>query len=89
MKEQHVVCAAIRNKSGRIICGARHYDGVMHSQILASNDDWTKSDVEQGFIDQRGRFLTRQEAFAIATATGQIKYRVGGDKGKLFSENLY
>ncbi len=89
MIERQVVCAAIRNKDGRIICGARHYDGVMHSQILASNDDWTKSDIEQGFIDQCGVFLTRQEAYVIATERWQIKRRVGGDDGKLFSENLY
>lgn len=88
MIERQVVCAAIRNKSGRIICGARHYDGVMNSQILASNDDWT-SDIEQGFIDQRGVFLTRQEVHVIAAERGQIKRRVGGDDGKLFSENLY
>jgi hypothetical protein len=87
--ERQIVCAAIRNKNGRIICGARHYDSVMHSQILASNDDWTKSEIDQGFIDQRGAFLTRQEAYIIATERGQIKRRVGGDDGKLFSENLY
>jgi hypothetical protein len=56
---------------------------------MSSNDDWTKSQVEQGFIDQLGVFLTRQEAFAIASERGQIKRRVGGDEGKLFSENLY
>ncbi|MGZ8172982.1 hypothetical protein [Methylobacter sp.] len=87
--ERLVVCAAIRNKYGRIICGARHYDGVMHSQIMASNDDWTRCNVQQGFIDQKGVFLTRHEAYEIAVANGQIKRRVGGDDGKLFSENLY
>jgi len=87
--DRQIVCAAIRNKDGRIICGSRHYDGIMHSQILASNDDWAKNTVEQGFIDQRGIFLTRQEAYIIAKEANQIKRRVGGDNEKLFSENLY
>lgn len=84
-----IVCAAIRNENGRIICGARHYDGIMHSQILASNDDWTKNYIEQGFIDQKGIFLTRNEAYIIAKENNQIIHRCGGDNEKLFSENLY
>ena len=88
MKRQ-VVCAAIRNTNGRIICSARHYDGIMHSQILASSDDWIKDDVEPGFIDQRGVFMTRQEAYILANDCKQIKHRVGNHNGELFSENLY
>ena len=87
--ERRVVCAAIRNDDGHIICGARHYDGIMHFQILSSKENWRKDTVEQGFIDQDGIFLTREEAFLIATERGQIQRRVGGDSGKLFSENLY
>ena len=88
--ERQVVCSAIRNKNGLIICGARHYDGIMHSQIMASTGDWSDYDtVDQGFIDQKGQFMTRQEAFLLANERGQIKRRVGGDEGKLFSENLY
>jgi hypothetical protein len=44
---------------------------------------------EQGFIDQFGVFMTREEAYEVAKAAGQIKYRCGGDEGRLFSENLY
>jgi hypothetical protein len=33
--------------------------------------------------------MTREEAFEVASAAGQIIRRVGGDDGKLFSENLY
>lgn len=87
---QRVVCAANRNLlNGRIICGARHYDNIMHDQINASEgrEGWLGS--EQGFIDQFGTFLTREEAHAIATNNGQIRRRCGGDATKLFSENLY
>ena len=32
-KKRVVVCAAIRNSSGVIICSARHFDALMHRQI--------------------------------------------------------
>jgi hypothetical protein len=83
-----VVCAANR-KENRIICGARHYDPIMRAQINASEGaDWWKG-CEQGFIDQFGRFYTREEALVVAKTNGQIKRRVGGDDKELFSESLY
>lgn len=85
---QRVVCAAIRHKvSGHIICSARHFDPLMHSQIAKGGDYWR--DADQGFIDQRGNFLSREEALAIAKEQNQILRRCGGDEKKLFSENLY
>jgi hypothetical protein len=44
---------------------------------------------EQGFIDQHGVFLTREEAMVIALDGDQIRRRVGGDSEQLFSENIY
>ena len=84
-----IVCAAMRNAEGEIICGPRHYDKIMNQQLrrLARND-WRAS-ITQGFVDQYGNFLTREEAWEIAIRKGQIVRRVGGDEGKLFSENLY
>ena len=90
--QRRVVCAAIRNCKGEIICSARHYDSLMHSQINASNslEAWKqKSSVEQGFIDQWDVWMSREEALLVATAAGQIIRRCGGDKKQLFSENLY
>ena len=68
--QQVVVCAACRN-GDIIIAGARHFDQLMRLLILAldksklENKEW-----EQGFIDQFGDFLTRQEAMKIAIAAG-------------------
>jgi len=86
---QRVVCAAIRNSEGKIICGARHYDGIMHSQIIADGGNWITAD--QGFIDQFGTYLTRQEAYLIAKENGQIiRDHENADHGQeLYSENLY
>lgn len=90
---RRIVCAAMQNKHGRIITGVRHFDGLMHTQINFSKDDWEDhGDIVQGFVDQKGIFLTRTEAWPIAKEAGQIIRRVGGDDrngGTLYSENLY
>lgn len=46
----------------------------------------------QGFVGNRGQFLTREEAWKVALDAGQIIRRVGDDDrngGTLYSENLY
>lgn len=87
--EQRVVCAALKDESGRIVTGARHFDAVMMEQIRRgpNPDAWRAAD--QGFIDQRGAFLTREEARKIAEQQGQILEECGGNGIDLYSENLY
>jgi hypothetical protein len=89
--DRRVVCAALRSKDGAVICGARHFDAVMVATIVASDplDARKWKQAEQGFIDQHGEFLTREEAHKVATEAGQIVRRCGGDEERLFSENLY
>ena len=83
---RRVVCAALRNRtSGRIICGARHWDKVMRAQKL-ENESWKGWD--QGFIDQFGDWMDRETAWRIACDQMQIR-RLVGPSGTLFSENLY
>jgi len=90
MNEPWIVCAANRHReTGRIVCGARHYDPIMRAQMMASEGFPHWRNCDQGFIDQRGAFLTREEAHAIAALNGQIRHRCGGDEGTLFSENLW
>jgi len=84
---RRIVCAANRLRSGLIVCGARHHDRIMNAQIQAANDDSLGE--EQGFIDQFGTFVTREDALIIARAREQIRRRCGGDKIALYSENLY
>lgn len=78
--QRRVVCAALR-RGGTIICGPRHWDSICRG---TSKDGW-----DQGFVDQHGVFLTREEAWTVAFDAGQIIRRVGGDGKRLFSENLY
>ena len=86
---RRVVCAA--NRYGdTLLLGARHWDKQMHAQADAIG--FVRANYEreeQGFIDQYGVFMTRQEAWDVAKAAGQIIRRVGGDEGCLYSENLY
>ena len=52
---------------------------------------------DQGFLTSTGRFVSREEAWGIAVASGQIIRRVGGQPDyaidevgtKLYSENLW
>lgn len=86
--EKRVVCAALLDDKGRMIVGARHYDIVMQEMIKVFGGEWNKA--EQGFIDQRGCFMSREEAFIVATEAGQIIKKSGDPYSKaLFSEDIY
>lgn len=96
-EKRRVVCAANRcPNSHHMILGARHWDKAMQRHYgLFSFAGYTDSDVdfsEQGFIDQYGEFLNRQEAWKVAEAAGQIIRRGEWNEsqgGTLYSENLY
>lgn len=92
MKLPRIVCAANRAKDGTLILGVRHFDQAMHRTIDLIYGEKRPRHMEQGFIDSRGDFLTRRQAWKVAEAAGQIIHRVGGDDtggGTLYSENLY
>jgi peroxiredoxin len=94
--QRRVVCAALRAADGRVLLGIRHYSHDMHDQ-LARRDDRLRfqhlHDPDQGFVDQFGVYLTREEAYRVANEAGQIIHpeRCGGglDGPKLYSEGLY
>lgn len=101
MKPRLVVCAAIRNvKTGRIICGPRHGNCLNTANGLGLNVESNNWDF--GFVDQNNEFMDRYQAWECADMGGQIRCPTGferhynnhrsanvGDKGMLFSENLY
>jgi hypothetical protein len=85
-----VVCSAIRHESGDLILGPRHFDATMHKQLASyylTTVSWKAA--EQGFIDQHGVFLTREDGYAIASRNGQIVRSIGYETNKLYSEHLY
>lgn len=93
---RRIVCAAIRAEDGQTLLGIRHYSGDMYTQIYARNDGEKfchRSGDDQGFVDQHGVYLTREEAYIVAKEANQIT-----DEGacrnihgtwRLFSEGLY
>lgn len=93
---RRVVCAAIRAADGSLLLGIRHYSRDMHEQIEQRAGGWKflhRHDEDQGFVDQRGVFMTREEAYQVAAAAGQIAYPEACGRGlfgpKLYSEGLY
>lgn len=93
---RRVVCAAIRGIDGRILLGVRHYSRDMHDQIRYRVDGKNfehRHDEDQGFVDQHGVFMDREEAYRVAEAAGQIVRPEACGNGlngpKLYSEGLY
>ncbi len=85
-----VVCAAMLMKDGSIVTGIRHFSNEMRAvmRLAYGAEGYHLKVADQGFVDQKGVFLTREEAWVVAEAAGQIR-RVTGAKGELYSEDLY
>lgn len=93
---KRIVCAANRslnkvNDVHYLVLGVRHFDDIMRKQIIerfgeefCKNYHW-----EQGFIDNKGKFLTRKQAFVIAQNADQIITKNIDTYGTLYSEDLY
>jgi len=86
-----VVCAANKvqhNGTDFLIVGARHWDSVMCATADALGIKGGNE--EQGFINQYGEFLTRDEAMKIVKENGQT-FNIERNQGDLtlFSEGLY
>jgi hypothetical protein len=82
-----IVCAACMFPSGRIIPSIRHFDDFMFDALRGTYPK--EGQAVQGFVDQFGKFYTREEAWNLAKKNRQILRRVGGDGKRLYSENLY
>lgn len=81
-----IVCSALK-QGDRIITGPRHYDKTMHNQINASEGPMWWKGCSQGFCDQYGEFLTRDEAYKIAVENNLIVR--DHHYNTLYSEMLY
>lgn len=91
--QRRVVCAA-NNYGGYIVTGARHFCPIMHMQIDSVGEELLLAlaggfdNTQQGFIDQYGLFMDREEAFIVAKEAGQVLDRHEWGT-TLFSESLY
>ena len=98
-KKEVIVCSAmyvensiessgylpINKWTGFVVCGPRHNSCFKIYEAL-SKMDYLSSDCIDGFITNRERFLSRQEAGKFAYESGQVKIDVGDF---LTSEDLY
>lgn len=84
-----LVSAAMLMDDGLIVAGVRHFSPDMRATLhRIYGDGYQRRVKEQGFIDTRGNFLTRAEAWQVATEHKQIR-RAVSTPGTLYSENLY
>lgn len=94
--QRRVVCAAIKASDGELLLGIRHYSPDMHLQILNRYDGAkfkNRGDEHEGFVDQWGVWMSREEAYQVALSSKQLIYpdeSINGLFGmKLCSECLY
>lgn len=85
---------ANRSNFGKIILGVRRYCPLMRENIAdyeaaLNAHERMALKMEQGFVDQYGTFMDREEAMKVAVASGQIMREVGGPSTVLYSEHLY
>ncbi len=83
---QRVVSMAACIVGGHLIVGNRHFCPIMQMTIdnLGIEDRHHNIHEDQGFVDQWGVYMTRQEAWVVAKEAGQIKEVF--QEGVLFSE---
>lgn len=84
-----IVCAAMRMDDGLIVPGIRHLSPEMRQVLFRIYGKGYHLRVEEeGFVDQFGTFLSREDAWNIAAENNQIRWQVS-TPGTLYSENLY
>lgn len=79
-----------------VLCGARHGDVFAQLKPLGFEPRKGYKEIEQGFIDHKNNFLTREEAYEHAKMCGQVcekiiyEREVKGLFGKeMLSEDLW
>lgn len=87
-----ILCSAIKfhiDKTNKevILCGLRHGDIFKQLEALGFEPHKGYKEIEQGFLTNSGRFLSRKEAYVAALKCGQLKN--SKEKEELFSEDLW
>ena len=88
--EERIVSAANRSPEGLVVMCVRHgcdlFFGVVDEMF---DEDKSYLDWEQGFVTNKYRFVSREEAWIIAEKQGQIIRDHDLCVGTLYSEHLY
>lgn len=91
-KPRQIVVAAACKHGATVLVGPRHWDRVIRAQYdrLGAQYRAPIGYFEQGFLDQFGDFLTREDALRIAKESGQaLDMDRNNSDTQLFSEGLY
>ncbi|SAF87642.1 Uncharacterised protein [Enterobacter ludwigii] len=95
MTQRRVVCAANRYSCtlGGVVVfvGVRHFCPLMRQNMQSWHDVLIRATEKQGFVDQFGVFMDREEALKVARDAGQLnisRIKTWPDD-ELFSEDLY
>jgi len=74
-----------------ILCGHRHWNVFAQLEALGFKPQKGYKEIEQGFIDDKNNFLTREEAFEHAIECGQLEADrdLGSCCERLVSEDLW
>lgn len=94
-----LVCSAVKFKIDKtneevILCGVRHGDVYKQLMDLGFEPRVGYTELEDGFLDNTGRFFNRHDAMIYAIASGQAseesisKYNEG-KQNYLYSEDLW
>lgn len=73
-----------------VLCGCRHGDIFLQLKQLGFEARKGYKEIAQGFIDHKGNFLTRKEAYRHAKEIGQLCDKIIYDRenGRDFGENM-
>ena len=84
--EVRVVSMAANIVDGHLVVGNRHWCPLMQMQVERLDLNCKKHNIstDQGFVDQWGIYMSREEAWDVAKKAGQIKEVFV--EGTLFSE---
>lgn len=88
-----IICAAIKDtRTGAVFGGIRH--GYIYSAMHDAGITPPRAAAVEGFLDEKGNFYDRYEAYDIAMTNGQMSattrhYKMDKGERELFSEDLY
>lgn len=88
-----IICAAIKDtRTGTVFGGIRH--GFIYSAMHDAGITPPHEKAIEGFLDEKGNFYDRYEAYDIAMTNGQMSattrhYKLEKGERELFSEDLY
>ena len=88
-----IICAAIKDtRTGAVFGGIRH--GFIYSAMCDAGITPPHAAAIEGFLDEKGDFYDRYEAYDIAMNNGQMsatarQYKRDKGERELYSEDIY